>query len=128
MAQRKSAKMVRARERAEELACEDLAREQKRVELAASFFTEYENVERADEQLEEQIAQIRVEAERKIEAARSKSEERSAAARTQCAQIAREMIDTGLAQRRTAERLGLSAAALRRLLADVDTEGSSGRL
>ena len=124
MAQRKSAKMVRARERAEELACEDLAREQKRVELAASFFTEYENVERA----EEQIAQIRVEAERKIEAARSKSEERSAAARTQCAQIAREMIDTGLAQRRTAERLGLSAAALRRLLADVDTEGSSGRL
>ena len=119
MAERTSSKMLKARQRAQDLAKADLEREQALIQKAAEFFTAFESVELADEQLAGEIEKIRSDAEKKIQAAREKSAQRSENSRLKAASVASEMIDMGLAQKKVADRLGLSITALRKLLNDA---------
>ena len=116
MAQRKSARMVQARARARELARADLQREEKLLELAAEFFTQWENVEKAEQDLRDDIARLEAELATKIDQARKKSEAKTLQARQGAGVIARRMAEAGLTQRKVSERLGLSAATVRGLM------------
>lgn len=126
MAERTSSKMLKARQRAQDLAKADLEREQTLIQKAAEFFTAFESVELADEQLEAEIKKIRSDAEKKITAARQKSASRSESARLKAASVASDMLGMGLAQKKLADRLGLSTTALRKLLTEPAPASGAG--
>lgn len=126
MAQRKSAKMVRARERAQELAMADLERERELVEQAAQFLAQWEDIDRAEEHLEAEIEKIHAETRKKIDNARTKSQAKTRDARRSCALTVQRMLESGHPRKKIAERTGQSAAGLRRLLAELDTNAGAG--
>lgn len=71
MAQRKSAAMLGARERARKAASESMAREERLLELGEKFFISQGTVEDITETAEKKIAEIHAKVEKDVEAARA---------------------------------------------------------
>ncbi|GEO97397.1 hypothetical protein [Kocuria turfanensis] len=107
MAQRKSATKTEARERARRAAAESMAREQRLLELGEEFFVAQGEAEQIMETAEQRIAEVRAKAEQ--EAAQAKEAQASVVVRMKGERVAVSDI---------AQRLELSAAAVRALLKD----------
>jgi predicted Rossmann fold nucleotide-binding protein DprA/Smf involved in DNA uptake len=107
MAQRKSATKTEARERARRAAAESMAREQRLLELGEEFFVAQGEAEQITETAEQRIAEIRAKAEQ--EATQAKEAQASVVVR---------MKEERVTVSDIAQRLELSAAAVRALLKD----------
>ena len=107
MAQRRSATKTEARERARRAAAESMAREQRLLELGEEFFVAQGEAEQIMETAEQRIAEIRAKAEQ--EAAQAKEAQASVVVR---------MKEERVTVSDIAQRLELSAAAVRALLKD----------
>ena len=107
MAQRKSATKTEARERARRAAAESMAREQRLLELGEEFFVAQGEAEQIMETAEQRIAEIR-----------AKAEQEAAQARQAQAGVVVAMKGEQVAVSDIAQRLELSAAAVRALLKD----------
>lgn len=107
MAQRKSATKTEARERARRAAAESMAREQRLLELGEEFFVAQGEAKQIMETAEQRIAEIRAKAEQ--EAAQAKEAQTSVVVRMKGERVTVSDI---------AQRLELSAAAVRALLKD----------
>ncbi|GAB3551959.1 hypothetical protein GCM10027404_21850 [Arthrobacter tumbae] len=106
---RKSALQIAAHEKALRKAAEFHKRHEKLLNLAGEFFVAQDEGER-----------IRDEAQQRAQELIDRAEKDAAAAERKAAGKARAMIATGEPQSAVAQRLGLSPAALRKLLNDVD--------
>ena len=107
MAQRKSATKTEARERARKAAAESMAREQRLLEMGEEFFVAQGEAEQIMETAEQRIAEIR-----------AKAEQEAAQARQAQAGVVVAMKGERVAVSDIAQRLELSAAAVRALLKD----------
>ena len=107
MAQRKSATKTEARERARRAAAESMAREQRLLELGEKFFVAQGEADQIMETAEQRIAEIR-----------AKAEQEAAQARQAQAGVVVAMKGERVAVADIAQRLELSAAAVRALLKD----------
>lgn len=107
MAQRKSATKTEARERARKAAAESLAREERLLEMGEEFFVAQGEAEQIMETAEQRIAEIRAKAEQ--EATQAKEAQASVVVRMKGERVTVSDI---------AQRLELSAAAVRALLKD----------
>ena len=108
MAQRKSATKTEARERARRAAAESMAREQRLLELGEKFFVDQGEADQIMETAEQRIAEIR-----------AKAEQEAAQARQAQAGVVVAMKGERVAVSDIAQRLELSAAAVRALLKDT---------
>ncbi|MGQ1799121.1 hypothetical protein ACT4S5_18595 [Kocuria oceani] len=113
MAPRKSASKTEARERARKAAAEAMAREQRLLELGEEFFLAQGEAEQIMDTAEQRITEIRAKAE--LEAAQSKEAQ---------ARVVVAMKGERVAVSDIAQRLELSAAAVRALLKDNTGEDS----
>ena len=107
MAQRKSATKTEARERARKAAAESMAREERLLELGEEFFVAQGEAEQIMETAEQRIAEIR-----------AKAEQEAAQVRQAQAGVVVAMKGERVAVSDIAQRLELSAAAVRALLKD----------
>ena len=107
MAQRKSATKTEARERARRAAAESMAREQRLLEMGEEFFVAQGEAEQIMETAEQRIAEIR-----------AKAEQEAAQTRQAQAGVVVAMKGERVAVADIAQRLELSAAAVRALLKD----------
>ena len=107
MAQRKSATKTEARERARKAAAESMAREPRLLEMGEEFFVAQGEAEQIMETAEQRIAEIR-----------AKAEQEAAQARQAQAGVVVAMKGERVAVSDIAQRLELSAAAVRALLKD----------
>ena len=107
MAQRKSATKTEARERARKAAAESMAREQRLLEMGEEFFLAQGEAEQIIESAEQRIMEIR-----------AKAEQEAAQARQAQAGVVVAMKGERVAVSDIAQRLELSAAAVRALLKD----------
>ena len=107
MAQRKSATKTEARERARRAAAESMARERRLLELGEEFFVAQGEAEQIMETAEQRIAEIR-----------AKAEQEAAQARQAQSGVVVAMKGERVAVADIAQRLELSAAAVRALLKD----------
>ena len=114
MAQRKSATKTAARERARKAAAESMAREQRLLELGEEFFVAQGDAEQIMETAEQRIAEIRAKAEQ--EATQAKEAQASVVVR---------MKEERVTVSDIAQRLELSAAAVRALLKDTPGDDSA---
>ena len=114
MAQRKSAVKTEARERARKAAGEAMAREERLLELGEEFFLAAGEAEQIMETAEQRITEIRA------KAARDAAQSREAQARVVVAMKGERVAVSDIAQ-----RLELSAAAVRALLKDHTGEDSA---
>ena len=114
MAQRKSATKTEARERARRAAAESMAREQRLLELGEKFFVAQGEAEQIMETAEQRIAEIRAKAEQ--EATQAKEAQASVVVR---------MKDERVTVSDIAQRLELSAAAVRAFLKDAPVRTES---
>ena len=105
MAQRKSATKTEARERARKAAAESMAREQRLLEMGEEFFVAQGEAKQIMETAEQRIAEIR-----------AKAEQEAAQARQAQAGVVVAMKGERVAVSDIAQRLELSAAAVRALL------------
>ena len=105
MAQRKSATKTEARERARRAAAESMAREQRLLELGEEFFVAQGEAEQIMETAEQRIAEIR-----------AKAEQEAVQAKELQARVVAAMKEERVAASDIAQRLELSAAAVRALL------------
>ncbi len=117
MAQRKSATMLGARERARRAAAESMAREERLLELGEKFFIAQGTAEDITEAAEKKIAEIHAKAEKDIEAARADQASVVAAMRAD---------KVGVTE--IAQRLELAPAEVRSLLklTGADSESATG--
>ena len=106
---RKSALQIAAHEKALRKAAEFHKRHEKLLNLAGEFFVAQDEGER-----------IREDAQQRAQELIDRAEKDAAAAQRKAAGKARAMVSTGEPQSAVAQRLGLSPAALRKLLHDVD--------
>ena len=111
MAPRKSATKTEARERARRAAAESMAREQRLLELGEEFFVAQGEAEQILEAAEQRIAEIR-----------AKAEQEAAQARQAQAGVAVAMKGERVAVSDIAQRLELSAAAVRAFLKNNASE------
>lgn len=111
MAPRKSATKTEARERARRAAAESMAREQRLLELGEEFFVAQGEAEQILESAEQRIAEIR-----------AKAEQEAAQARQAQAGVVVAMKGERVAVSDIAQRLELSAAAVRAFLKDNASE------
>ena len=114
MAQRKSATKTEARERARRAAAESMAREQRLLELGEEFFVAQGEAEQIMETAEQRIAEIHAKAEQ--EATQAKEAQASVVVR---------MKEERVTVSDIAQRLELSAAAVRALLKDAPGDDSA---
>ena len=114
MAQRKSATKTEARERARRAAAESMAREQRLLELGEEFFVAQGDAEQIMETAVQRIAEIRAKAEQ--EATQAKEAQASVVVR---------MKDERVTVSDIAQRLELSAAAVRAFLKDAPVRTES---
>lgn len=105
-APRKSAVALAARERARAQAEEITRRNEELIELAAEFFVQDDKLTEIDADLVKKIQELRV-----------KAEEKRASAITEAASVVQRMLGTGESKKSVAERLGLSSAELKKILA-----------
>ena len=105
MAQRKSATKTAARERARKAAAESMAREQRLLEMGEEFFVAQGDAEQIMETAEQRITEIR-----------AKAEQEAAQARQAQSGVVVAMKGERVAVSDIAQRLELSAAAVRALL------------
>ena len=111
MAPRKSATKTEARERARRAAAESMAREQRLLELGEEFFVAQGEAEQILEAAEQRIAEIR-----------AKAEQEAAQARQAQAGVVARMKGERVAVSDIAQRLELSAAAVRAFLKNNASE------
>ena len=114
MAQRKSATKTEARERARKAAAESMAREQRLLEMGEEFFVAQGEAEQIMESAEQRITEIR-----------AKAEQEAAQARQAQAGVVVRMKGERVAVADIAQRLELSAAAVRALLKDNTGDDSA---
>ena len=114
MAQRRSATKTEARERARRAAAESMAREQRLLELGEKFFVAQGEAEQIMETAEQRLAEIRAKAEQ--EATQAKEAQASVVVR---------MKDERVTVSDIAQRLELSAAAVRAFLKDAPVRTES---
>lgn len=120
MAQRRSATKTEARERARRAAAESMAREQRLLELGEKFFVAQGEAEQIMETAEQRIAEIR-----------AKAEQEATQAKEAQASVVVCMKDERVTVSDIAQRLELSAAAVRAFLKDApvrtESEGFDNR-
>lgn len=104
-AQRKSAVALAARERARAQAEEITRRNEELIELAAEFFVQDDKLVEIDTDLEKKIRQLH-----------DQADKRKLAAQAEASSVVQRMVETGEAKKSIADRLGLSAAELKRYL------------
>ena len=114
MAQRRSATKTEARERARKAAAESMAREQRLLEMGEEFFVAQGEAEQIMESAEQRIMEIR-----------AKAEQEAAQARQAQAGVVVRMKGERVAVADIAQRLELSAAAVRALLKDNTGDDSA---
>ena len=114
MAQRRSATKTEARERARRAAAESMAREQRLLEMGEEFFVAQGEAEQIMETAEQRIAEIR-----------AKAEQEATQAKEAQARVVVAMKGERVAVSDIAQRLELSAAAVRALLKDNASDDSA---
>lgn len=112
-APRKSAVALAARERARAQAEEITRRNEELIELAAEFFVQ-----------DDKLTEIDADLVKKIQELREKAEEKRASATAVAASVVQRMLDTGESKKSVAERLGLSPAELKKILAGPAEEST----
>lgn len=105
-APRKSAVALAARERARAQAEEITRRNEELIEFAAEFFVHDDKLNEIDADLVKKIQDLR-----------EKAEEKRASAITEAASVVQRMLDTGESKKSVADRLGLTPAELKKILA-----------
>lgn len=113
-AQRKSAVALAARERARARAEEITRRNEELIELAAEFFVQDDKLGEIDADLEKKIRQLHEQADKK-----------KLAAQAEASSVVQRMVESGEAKKSIADRLGLSAAELKRYLGAAAPAASS---
>lgn len=112
-APRKSAVALAARERARAKAEEMTRRHELLIELAAEFFVQ-----------DDKVAEIDADLEKKIQQLHDQAKEKRTAAQTEASAVVQRMIDTGEPKKSVADRLGLTAAELKKYVSTSTTAES----
>jgi hypothetical protein len=107
-------RQLQARDRARERATQFVAREARLQELAAGYFVLQDNVADARAGAEERIARIRAELEQALRVHQDNAD-----------LVVVQMLETGVSGAETAQRLGITPGAVRRIKASFDADAAA---